>query len=393
MTQPGSAALGAKTIWGRYFSPTLKIVSWNLRRFDALIPWIVGAAVFLLSLRSPQTPPWLTSACRPGCGSYLHVSSVPAVILAGFSAVAAGFGQRARWPLYVTAGAGWLLFSMWPAIAAASYYTGLKVNRKGPLLYAVAAGALVLGGAGRATVAVELLAFVVVLPLMVGLWLRSRREEQVVLQDMRADHARELERRRIAREMHDLVAHRVSLMVLHAGALELAAPDRRTAETAALITCAGREAMDELRQALGVLREPAGAQPQHTAQHTLAELPDLIERTSAAGLPVTLETQVNSVPHAVSRTAFRIVQEALTNVVKHAGAVPTQVSVCQQANSLVVTVHNGPPEQRHERLPGAGLGLVGLRERVELLGGTLQTARHSSGDFTLSARMPLREGT
>lgn len=375
-------------------------MSWNLRRFDALMPWLAGTVVFLLSLQSPQSPQaaGFTPECWPDCDTYTHIASPWVVVLAAMSGIAAGLGQRLRWPLYVTAALGWLVFSMWPAAAAASYYTGLKEKRKRPPIYLAVTVALVVGMIlvetarkslpqdGPLLLAAEMIGFVVLLPFVVGLWLRTRREEQLILQDLRAEQARELERGRIAREMHDVVAHRVSLMVLHAGALELGATDERTARTAGLIRSAGREAMTELRQALGVLREPAGTEP----QPTVADIPELVERTRSAGVPVTLDIELESIPATVSRTAFRVVQEGLTNVVKHAGPVPTEVTVAQGNDDLHVIVHNGPKVGRHDQLPGSGFGLIGLRERVGLLGGALETERPPGGGFTLRVWLPLK---
>ncbi|MEU6341899.1 histidine kinase [Streptomyces sp. NPDC046977] len=209
----------------------------------------------------------------------------------------------------------------------------------------------------------------------------------------RAEWARAEERRRIARELHDVVAHRVALMVLHAGALEVNAADPRTAEEALLIRITGREAMQELREVLGMLRDPDGVRvlgPDLAPQPTLDDLDQLLEASCAAGLPVSRmdEGEPRPVSLSAQRTAYRVVQESLTNVAKHAGAAPTTVTLRHERHQLVITVENSAPSKPVELPPTSGLGLVGLTERVVLVGGSIDARPSLNGGFTVTARIP-----
>jgi signal transduction histidine kinase len=244
-------------------------------------------------------------------------------------------------------------------------------------------------------------AVLVGLPLVVGLWAAARREVRGGArataegrqreQEARFEQARAEERARIAREMHDVVAHRVSLMVLHAGALEVNAPDEPTAEAAALIRTTGREALTDLREVLGVLRsQDARLDP----QPTLDDLDRLVVQSRLAGIPVSRrdEGAVRALPPTVQRAAYRIVQEALTNVYKHTADAATEVVMRYLADAVEVEVRNAAPAPGSDAggdIPGSGLGLAGLRERVHLLGGQFVATRRVGGGFTVLARLPL----
>lgn len=238
-------------------------------------------------------------------------------------------------------------------------------------------------------------------------------------QTSRVAQARSNERTRIAREMHDVLAHRMSLVAMHAGALayRIDLPREQVAETAALVRDSAHEALGELREVLGVLRGldgpasgeeggPAAGAPERP-QPTLADLSALTRATTDAGTPVRLvdrTTDPERLSTATSRTAYRIVQEALTNVRKHAPGLPAAVELLGSPGQGVwITVSNPTALARDGELPpgaarpadgGAttavprsGLGLLGLTERVELAGGTL-TARAEAGRFTLHAWLP-----
>jgi signal transduction histidine kinase len=244
-------------------------------------------------------------------------------------------------------------------------------------------------------------AVVVVLPGMVGVWVRTRALLLAALRDRaeRAEAERELlardavltERTRIAREMHDAVGHRVSLMVLQAGAIEMAAGDRdRVEQLADQVQTAGRQALDELRQMVGVLRAgevdeaaPLGPQP------GLTELPRLVEQSREAGMRVELTGCADApVDDVVGRAAYRIVQEALTNAGKHAPGAPVTVAVERSDKALEIRVVNGPSAGPLRTPPSGGFGLVGLGERVRTLGGTLTAAPRLDGGFTVEAVLP-----
>ena len=200
-------------------------------------------------------------------------------------------------------------------------------------------------------------------------------------------HAAAEERRRIAREMHDVVAHSVSVMVVQAGGARriLARDPERAVEAAAHIEDVGRAALTEMRRLLGVLQHGDERAP----QPTLRELDALVERTRTAGLPVslTVEGEPRPLPAGMDLAAYRVVQEALTNAIKHAGAAPTEVTVRWQPSHLELEiVDNGA---RAANGNGGGHGLVGMQERVRLYDGELRTGRRDGGGFAVVARLPL----
>jgi signal transduction histidine kinase len=221
--------------------------------------------------------------------------------------------------------------------------------------------------------------------------LRERAERAEAEQALMARDAVVTERTRIAREMHDVVGHRVSLMVLQAGAIEMAAGDRgRVEQLAGQVQTAGRQALDELRQMVGVLRAgeaddatPLGPQP------GLADLARLVAQARDAGMTVELRGLPDeaAVDPAVGRAAYRIVQEALTNGSKHAPGAPVCVTVERPADELVVRVVNGPGGPV-AGAPGGGYGLVGLAERVRTLGGRLTAEPRLDGGFVVEAVLP-----
>jgi signal transduction histidine kinase len=191
--------------------------------------------------------------------------------------------------------------------------------------------------------------------------------------------------------MHDAVGHRVSLMVLQAGAIEMAAGDRpRVEQLAGQVQTAGRQALDELRQAVGVLRNGEDDDAPLAPQPGLDDLERLVGECRAAGMTVELRRAAGSAPvdPAVSRAAYRIVQEALTNGGKHAPGAPVTVTIERPDGGVVVRVVNGPARRPAEAPPGGGFGLVGLRERVRTLGGRLRAEPRLDGGFLVEAVLP-----
>ena len=254
--------------------------------------------------------------------------------------------------------------------------------------------------------------FVVVTPLVLavtawGMFIRARRQLLLTLREraLRAEadqrlyeeRARTAERSRIAREMHDVLAHRISLLALHAGALEVQPdlPPAKVRETAELLRSTARQALEELRGVIGVLRAEPGQQPAPLApQPTLSDIRRLVEETRAAGAKIDFEMRVehpDAVPGPLGRDAYRIVQEALTNVRKHASGSVARVHVSGAPNDgLRVSVRNRQPVHAPTgpALPGSGAGLLGLQERVTLAGGTLVHGPDGSGDFVVEAELP-----
>jgi signal transduction histidine kinase len=232
-----------------------------------------------------------------------------------------------------------------------------------------------------------------------GLRTRSQLTEELHEAAVQAQEAHERdaaqaaadERRRIAREMHDVVAHSVSVMVVQAGGARriLEHDPRRAVEAAAHIEDVGRAALTEMRRLLGVLHhgeEEAGRAP----QPTLRELDALIARSRAAGLPVTLvvEGDPQPLPPGKDLAAYRVVQEALTNALKHAGSAPTSVTVRWEPSSLeLAIVDSGGPGMNGSN--GSGHGLIGMEERMRLYDGSLRAGPVAGGGFEVVARMPL----
>jgi signal transduction histidine kinase len=228
--------------------------------------------------------------------------------------------------------------------------------------------------------------------------LRERAERLQAEQRLKVDQAREAERLRIAREMHDVLAHRVSLLSLHAGALEFrpdASPEE-IAEAAGVIRATAHAALEDLRGVVGVLRDGADDSALEPPQPTLDQIPGLIEESRAAGMRVRaqIEPPAEALPAAVGRTAYRVVQEGLTNARKHAPGAAVDVAVStREGNGLVVEVVSRRPvgvavAAAGDRMPGAGTGLIGLAERVALAGGELRHGPDAAGDFVLRATIP-----
>jgi signal transduction histidine kinase len=230
----------------------------------------------------------------------------------------------------------------------------------------------------------------------------------------RAERARMEERTRIAREMHDVVAHRVSLMVVHAAALEAVAlkDPQKAAVNAGMLGDMGRQALNELRQMLGVLRTPPVSAPVSVSVPVAApllapgddgdgdgpcleELEVLVEESRAVGMSVdfTVEGAQRPIAALVQTTVYRVVQEALTNVHKHAPGAKAQVRLAYREDEVAVLVLNGPPDGGSDvRLPSGGNGLLGMRERVTALGGGFAAGATGEGGFRVSALVPARAG-
>lgn len=287
------------------------------------------------------------------------------------------------------------------AYSAAAYTDGsrhLVAVAIGALFAAVwVAGSLALGASNGNTVPAILLAAVV---WMIGRAVH-RREAQVEVLDHRAkqlerereEKVRALiaeERNRIARELHDVVAHSVSVMVVQAQAgPRLVGEPQRTAATFESIEASGREALVELRRLLGILRT-GDEQLAIGPQPGLASLDALVEQVRHAGLAVELriEGEQTSLPPGLDLSAYRIVQEALTNTLKHAGAAHADVVIQYRPSELGLEIlddGSGAPSS----VNGAGHGLIGMRERAALYGGRLAAGPRPGGGYTVHARLPL----
>ncbi len=199
------------------------------------------------------------------------------------------------------------------------------------------------------------------------------------------------ERGRIARELHDIVAHSVSLMGVQAGAARIQLDDdpERTREALRAIEITARESVVELRRLLGILREQ-DPQPVLEPQPGIIQLNALVGQMRVAGLSVRLavEGAPSPLPAGVALTAYRIVQEALTNALKHAGGAPTVVRIVYARDALELEVFDEGPGAATEN-GGRGHGLIGMRERTALYGGTLTAGPRPGGGFAVRARLPI----
>ncbi|WP_058045843.1 histidine kinase [Streptomyces roseifaciens] len=241
-------------------------------------------------------------------------------------------------------------------------------------------------------------------PVALGLLTRTRRELASRLDELTRSRAREdrlladqvlaTERARLAREMHDVVAHQVSLISLQAGAVQISTGDDQAREGARRIRELSVRTLEELRHMVGILRAAGADTEELTPQPRLADLPRLIELSA---LDVAYENTCDARTarsEAVERAAFRTVQEALTNARKHAPGAHVRVRLAEDAaETLLVEIRNGPPDAAVPApgLPGGGHGLVGLRERAQSLGGTLEAHTTREGGFVVRAGFP-REG-
>jgi signal transduction histidine kinase len=221
----------------------------------------------------------------------------------------------------------------------------------------------------------------------------SEREQRAVLKQ-RTDVLEE--RTMLAHELHDSLGHTLTMMVVQSGAAgHVFDQDPEFARQAlGNIETSGRQALGELDRILGLLRE--GDRGERAPQPDLSRIPALIDQLQVAGLEVRLVTEgaVDRVPREVSRYGYRIVQEALTNVLKHAGAVPADVRIHRTAGALEVEVCDdgpagGPPASAGATGLGGGRGLVGVRERVALLGGSVEAGPRPDGGFRVWARLPI----
>ncbi|WP_055617953.1 sensor histidine kinase [Streptomyces phaeochromogenes] len=278
-------------------------------------------------------------------------------------------------------------------------------------------------------------------PILLGLYVGARRRLMESLRERadslerelqllaeraeeRAEWARNEERTRIAREMHDVVAHRVSLMVVHAAALQAVArkDPEKAVKNASLVGDMGRQALTELREMLGVLRTGEGGYGGSSVRMQtvplaavgvaaaaaasravneeagegpcLDDLQELVGQSAAAGMVVDLFVEGDARGYAalVEQTAYRVVQEALTNVHKHAAGAKTRVRVAHRGAEIAMQVENGPPPEpgaaSDARLPSGGNGLVGMKERVLGLGGVFVSGPTDAGGFRVSAVIP-----
>jgi signal transduction histidine kinase len=373
-------------------------------------------------VRRPKRADWIVAAVALAWGlaelaftEDLHGS--PALNVVAVAAIVAPLPWWRTFPLRATAclfvvalPAEWLtsaadLPTIWFSLLALSFGLGAYEDGRGA---AVGVGLLVCGIVATSAIGGSLTLGDVAFPALLvaafcvaGRTARSRARLAGELHEAaaranerraaRAEQAVAGERKRIAREMHDVVAHSMSVMVVQAGGARriLERDALRARDAADLIADTGREAIVELERLLGVLSiEPAAAP-------TLDGLDGLVARARAAGLPValTVEGERRPLPQGVELAAYRVVQEAITNAIKYAGEAPTEVRVCYGRQDVELHVcDDGPGAGVPGRVGGGGHGLVGMRERVRIFGGELHTGRRADGGFEVRARIPVDGG-
>ena len=371
--------------------------------------WIVDSAAFLLSVGLGA----LTLADLAGRGLDGPLLYLDA---AGGTALCLALWWRRHWPFGLgLASLPILVFSASAGIAGVIVLFTVAAYRRWQLALVVAGLHLAVLPAYRAihpeddSLAAPAYYVICTLGLAVivswGMLVRSRRQARrereshvEAQQELRLEQVRHAERTRIAREMHDVLAHRISLLSLHAGALEFRpdAPPEEVARAAAVIRASAHQALADLRAVIGVLRDGADGEAPQPPQPTLATLPTLIEESRAAGMRLHADVRVDpdAVPEAVGRHALRIVQEALTNARKHAPSAPVDLRIDgAPGQGLAIEVRNPAPvlAAGATAIPGSGTGLVGLAERAALAGGRLEHGLDERGDFELRARLPWPE--
>lgn len=371
---------------------------------------VVDAISVLVSLAVPLGY-WIALAA----GRTVAEQPIQRVDLVLATLVAPLMWWRRRWPVSIS-----VVVSVVAAIATlASLAQGIAlitvaIHRR-PRLVAVATAVFVVSGAAYSVIRpspdlpfwVTLLLVVLIAVGLVawGSFLKARRALLDSLrerarraedeQNRRVEQARQLERTRIAREMHDVLAHRISLLSLHAGALEFRpdAPPDEIAKAAGVIRTSAHQALQDLRDVIGVLRADGTDGDRDRPQPTLGDVPALVTEARRAGATIDLDVRVDdppAVPAVVGRTAYRVVQEGLTNARKHARGAAVRVTVSgEQGDGLTVEVRNWLPLRAETSpIPGAGTGIVGLGERVGLAGGRLEHGPSTAGDFRLRAWLP-----
>ncbi|MFF5510060.1 sensor histidine kinase [[Kitasatospora] papulosa] len=361
--------------------------------------------------------------CAAGFGMLALVTieadpTTPGGVLVADSLVGAaaccGLWARRRWPVGVAVPL--TAVSLVEPVAAGAMLVGLfslAVHRPFRPVAFIGAGALVVAPVqpmlrpdpGSSFLASSVIgALLVLLVLSWGMVVRSRRQLVVSLRErarraeteaeLRAEQAQRLAREAIAREMHDVLAHRLTLLSVHAGALEFRpdAPTAEVARAAGVIRDSAHEALQDLREIIGVLRAPGESEDGNRPQPTLVTLDALVDESRSAGMRVTLDNRVADparAPAATGRTVYRIAQEALTNARKHAPGAPVGVTVAGgPGDGLTIEVDNPAPDEPFDPVPGSGQGLIGLTERANLAGGSLDHGPRPDGGFTVRARLP-----
>ena len=284
------------------------------------------------------------------------------------------------------------LFVLLAIYSAAAHTSGRRMLMGATLTFVMGFTAMATDPDGINIAAVVFFGLLFGAPWVAGRAIRHRRLNEQRLEREKADAEAAIveERARIARELHDVVAHAISVIVLQArGGRRVIADDPREAREAfSVIEATGHQALDEMRRLLGMLRasdEELALAP----QPSLDQLDALLEQVRAAGLPVelTVEGAPAELPPGVDLSAYRIVQEALTNALKHAGPAQARVTVRYGEGELELEIADDGTGSGDGK--GSGHGLIGMRERVSVYGGELHAGHRPGGGYALRARLPL----
>ncbi|WP_033340708.1 sensor histidine kinase [Catenuloplanes japonicus] len=279
--------------------------------------------------------------------------------------------------------------------SAGAYLERLRwaVAAGGAVAYALLTVALINAGSPTTADAYPLFLVALTSAWVVGAWIRSYRATEAERRRLAAQTALAAERERIARELHDVVTHHVTAMVVQAGAAQfVASSEEKVTANLVAIGETGRRALGELRDLLGVL-DPARRAPMDQLP-TLAEVEGLVAQSRAAGQPIELVEEGARPDVGAGRelAAYRVVQEGLTNALKYAAGSRTVVRLGNRPDAVDIEVSTfGAPARPGAGVGGSGRGLAGLRERVELFGGTFHSGPRPDGGFTLTARIPAGE--
>jgi signal transduction histidine kinase len=370
-----AAGLIAVAAWGSprlIGSEAIDGPSWLL----ALLPLLVGAAL-VLRRRAPLLM-WLAIWAGIGLLWLLADNSLRGLAFA-FVLLAAAYSLGAH-ASFRRALAGLLLTA--PVM--------FVISNRGDLGLALGKG----GANGSAAVALSFLQLTAF--WLAGVLVRARRQGAALAArsaelQRQAEQAAAAERARIARELHDIVAHHLSVIVLQAAGTR--ASGRPAGPSLEKIENSARQALTETRRLLGVLRDPdedAGLGP----QPGIGDLGELAASVRAAGLPVHLviDGDPAALPAAVDVSVYRIVQESLTNVLKHAGPARADVTIGCAADTVTVEVTDNGMADPGRKVPGGGHGLAGMRERAAVFGGELAAGPRPGGGFAVRARLPLCDG-
>jgi signal transduction histidine kinase len=359
----------------------------QLRRFiDGAIPWFVGLFLVLTAWDEYGTPTWWAPLLLASALAFVQAAALrwrrqrPELVTA--IVLAAGLGYQLLVPEIVLPLAGFF------AVGSLAAARPPRVSLVG------LAGLIAIASINFFTASTDDAVFTV--GLCVGAWAlgeAARNRDRAIQEGTR--RAVTEERARIARELHDVIAHSVSVIVVQAGAAEHVFDERPDQAREALrsIEAAGRDAQRELRRLLEVVRPDQAASPQ--PQPGLDRLDELARPLRAAGLHVDLrrEGRAGLLPASVDQSAFRIVQEALTNTLRHADATRAEVTVRYAGDALEVTVLDDGRGGAVTPPDGGGYGIAGMKERAAMLGGTLDAGPLAAGGYRVHARLPLESDT